>query len=383
GIARPLLQGSPFQARHADLLVILTEGALLVSLFCAGLRLRVPPTVKGWRIAAVLASLGMLVTVVLATLAARLLLPQLGWAAAVLVAAILAPTDPVLAGDVQIDSTTDRDALRVSLTAEGGINDATAAPLALLALGLLGLVPLGDHGMKWVFQDFLWPMVGGVVLGWLFGRAMGWIVRVLLRRGHGLGWDELLYFGVIILAFGLSRLTATSAFLFVFAAALGPMLRAHTAEDDQEPHREREALAERLRNFGERLGRLVEAGMVMLLGVSLAWVQWSLGAVLLALALLFVVRPLAVFCCIPARALPPAQRRLVAWFGIRGVGSMFYLAYALDAGTNPELSTQLADAVLPAIALSIIVHGISATPLMTWYRARRRGGRHAARKQRR
>jgi NhaP-type Na+/H+ or K+/H+ antiporter len=373
-IVRPALQGSPFQPRHADLLVILTEAALLVSLFSAGLRLRALPTAKGWRIAAVLASLGMLVTVVLTAVAARWLLPGLGWAAAVLVAAILAPTDPVLAGAVQIRSTTDRDALRVSLTAEGGINDATAAPFAMLGLGLLGLVPLGNHGMTWALQDFLWPVAGGLALGWVLGRTLGWMVRMLLRRGHGLAWDDLLYVGFIALAYGLSRLTATSAFLVVFTAALGQMLRAPPQDDGHEPHREREELAERLRDFGERLGRLAEVAMVMMLGLGLAWIRWSLGAVLLAVVLIVVVRPLAVMCCIPSSALPPAQRRLVAWFGIRGVGSMFYLAYALDAGTNPELSLRLADTTLPAIALSIVVHGISATPLMAWYRGRRGRG---------
>jgi NhaP-type Na+/H+ or K+/H+ antiporter len=378
-VVRPSLQGSPFQPQHANLLVVLTEGALLVSLFSCGLRLRVPPTVKGWRIAAVLASLGMLITVVLTTVAAWLLLPGLGWPAAMLVGAILAPTDPVLAGEVQIHSTTDRDGLRVSLTAEGGLNDATAAPFAMLALGVLGLVPLGEHAVTWALQDFAWPMLGGVVLGWLFGHALGIVVRLLLRRGHGLGWDELLYLGVITLAYGLSRLTATSAFLFVFTAALGPMLRPPPTDDGHEAHREREQLAQRLRGFGERLGRLAEVAMVMLLGVGLAWVRWSVGVVLLALVLLAVVRPVAAMCCIPSRALPAAQRRLVAWFGIRGVGSMFYLAYALDAGTNPELSMRLADAALPAIALSIVVHGISATPLMAWYRGLRAGGQAAPR----
>ena len=366
-LLRGRIDASPLGPEHANSLVVVTEVALLASLFSVGLRLRVPPAMRGWRVAGLLASLGMVATVGLGTVAAAWLVPGLGWAASFLVAAILAPTDPVLAGDLQIRSTTDRDALRVALTAEGGLNDATAAPFALLGLGLCGLVPLRAHGLAWAWHDLVWPMAGGIAFGWLFGRVLGRAMHGLLGRGHGLGWDELLYLGVITLAFGLSRLTATSAFLFVFTAALGPLIAPRSMPRGEGMLAESEALAERLRGFGERCGRLAEVAMVMLLGAGMAWVHWSWGTAAFALAMLLLVRPLAVLLSVPRGSLPPAQRRLVAWFGIRGVGSMYYLALAMNAGTSPELSTRLADAALPAIALSIIVHGISATPLMTWY----------------
>jgi len=155
----------PTAPARADMLVIITEIAVLISLFAVGLQLRVPWTLKGWRVALVLAGGTMLATIALATLAGAWLMPGLGWAGALLLAGILAPTDPVLASEVQIRSHHDRDAVRVALTAEGGLNDATALPVVLLALGLLGIGDLGPGGTRWLWHDLAWPIAGGALLG--------------------------------------------------------------------------------------------------------------------------------------------------------------------------------------------------------------------------
>ncbi len=362
----------PTAPARADMLVIITEIAVLISLFAVGLQLRVPRTLKGWRVALVLAGGTMLVTIALATLAGAWLMPGLGWAGALLLAGILAPTDPVLASEVQIRSRHDRDAVRIALTAEGGLNDGTALPVVMLALGLLGIGDLGPGGTRWLWHDLAWPIAGGALLGWAFGRVLGRVIHALQRHGHGLGWDELMYLGIITVAYGLSRLTETSAFLFVFAAALGlfrrsPQAVASLARAGVEP----DELAERLLAFGHRCGRLVEVVMVLLMGLAMPWVQWRGEPLVYAALLLVVIRPLSVFLTIPGRALPRTQRRMVAWFGIRGVGSLFYLALVIDSGLSPTLAADLMNATLPAIALSILLHGVSATPLMALYRRRR------------
>ena len=371
----------PTAPARADMLVIITEIAVLISLFAVGLQLRLPWTLKGWRVALVLAGVTMIVTIALATLAGAWLMPGLGWAGALLLAGILAPTDPVLASEVQIRSPDDRDAVRVALTAEGGLNDGTALPVVMLALGLLGIGELGTGGVRWAWHDLAWPIAGGALLGWGFGRVLGRTIHALQRRGHGLGWDELMYLGIITVAYGLSRLTETSAFLFVFAAALGlfrrtPGVVASLARAGVEP----DELADRLLSFGHRCGRLVEVVMVLLLGFAMPWVQWRGEPLAYAVLLLLVIRPLSVFLTIPGRALPKAQRRIVAWFGIRGVGSLCYLALVIDSGLSANLAKYLVDATLPAIALSIVLHGVSATPLMSLYRRRRV---HARRDKRR
>ena len=360
----------PTAPERADMLVVITEIAVLISLFTVGLQLRVPWTFKGWRVAAMLASATMVATIAFATLAGVWLMPGLGWAGALLLAGILAPTDPVLASEVQIRSRIDRDAGRVALTAEGGLNDGTALPVVMLALGLLGIGQLGDHGLHWLWYDLLWPIAGGALLGWAFGRGLGKLIHRLLRQGHGLGWDELLYLGIITVAYGLSRLTETSSFLFVFAAALGlfkrtPQAAASLARAGVGP----DELSDRLLAFGHRCGRLVEVVMVLLLGFAMPWVHWRGEPLVYAGLLLVVIRPLSVLLTLPT--LPKTQRRIVAWFGIRGVGSLFYLALVLDSGLPADMATTLVNATLPAIALSVLLHGVSATPLMAMYRRRR------------
>ena len=361
----------PTAPERADMLVIITEIAVLISLFAVGLQLRMPWTLKGWRVAAILASATMLVTIALATLAGFWLMPGLGWAGALLLAGILAPTDPVLASEVQIRSQNDRDAVRVSLTAEGGLNDGTALPIVMLALGLLGIGDLGVGATRWLWHDLAWPIAGGALLGWCFGRALGKLIHWLLRRGHALAWDELLYLGIITVAYGLSLLTDTSSFLFVFAAALGlfrrsPKSTASLARAGVEP----DELGDRLLAFGHRCGRLVEVVMVLLLGFAMPWVHWRGEPLMYAALLLVVIRPLSVFLTVPGSEMPKTQRRVVAWFGIRGVGSLFYLALVIDSGIAPALAVDLVNATLPAIALSVLLHGVSATPLMALYRKR-------------
>ena len=362
----------PTAPQRADMLVIITETAVLISLFAVGLQLRMPWTLRGWRVAALLASVTLVVTIALATLAGLWLMPSLGFAGALLLAGILAPTDPVLASEVQIRSRNDRDAVRVALTAEGGLNDGTALPVVMLALGLLGIGQLGDHGGHWLWHDLAWPIAGGALLGWGFGRLLGRVIHALLRNGHGLAWDELMYLGIITVAYGLSRLTETSSFLFVFAAALGLFRRpSHELTSLAPPAVETDGVADRLLAFGHRCGRLVEVTMVLLMGFAMPWVQWRGEPLAYAALLLVVIRPLSVFLTIPGRAMPWAQRRVVAWFGIRGVGSLFYLALVTDSGLAQPLVNELVNATLPAIALSVLLHGVSATPLMGLYRKRR------------
>jgi NhaP-type Na+/H+ or K+/H+ antiporter len=362
----------PTAPERADMLVIITEIAVLISLFAVGLQLRMPGTLKGWRVAGILAGPTMLATIALATLAGFWLMPGLGWAGALLLAGILAPTDPVLASEVQVRSQDDRDAVRVALTAEGGLNDGTALPVVMLALGLLGIGELGAHGVRWLWHDLAWPIAGGALLGWAFGRGLGKMIHKLLRNGHGLLWDELLYLGIITVAYGLSRVTETSSFLFVFAAALGlfrrsPQATASLAKAGVEP----DELADRLLAFGHRCGRLVEVVMVLLLGFAMPWVHWRGEPLVYAALLLVVIRPLSVFLTVPG--MPKTQRRIVAWFGVRGVGSLFYLALVIDSGLSPALCVDLVNATLPAIALSVLLHGVSATPLMALYQRRRAG----------
>ena len=215
------------------LLERLTEIAVLISLFTSGLKLELPLKDKRWRIPLQLASVSMVVTVGAIT-AVGVFLMGLSLGASVLLGAILAPTDPVLASDVQVANPGDRDRLRFGLTGEGGLNDGTAFPFIMLGLGLLGLHELGDSsgfmevvgisgftGWRWWSVDVAWAVFGGLGLGYALGALVG-RATIFLRTRHleALGSDEFIALGLIALTYGLALLSLTYGFLAVFAAGL-------------------------------------------------------------------------------------------------------------------------------------------------------------------
>jgi NhaP-type Na+/H+ or K+/H+ antiporter len=354
-------------ARQSRALELLTEAAVLISLFGVGLRLKLAPRSRAWRVPLLLAGPGMLFTTLLAALAAHWLL-GLPAAAALLLAAVLSPTDPVLASDVQLHHSGDRDSVRLSLSAEGGLNDGAAFPLVLLALGLLGAHPLGTLWWRWWTVDVLWAGAVGGLLGWGCGMAMGRVLALLRRTGSGPQSEEFLVLGMIALTYGIALGCKGLGFVAVFAAAVAlahaegqPHAGAAPAADDV-------TRAQQLLRFALQCERLMEVVVVLVVGAALAYVQWQWPLLAYAAAMLLIVRPAVVLLLLPKRLMGASQRRLVAWFGIRGVGSVYYLSFALQHGA-PALPL-LIDATLVTIAASIVAHGISATPLMGWYRRR-------------
>ncbi|MDF2762884.1 MAG: sodium/hydrogen exchanger, partial [Thermomicrobiales bacterium] len=197
-----------------------TEVAVIVSLFTAGLKLRVPLRDPLWRLPIVLASWSMALTVGLIALVGVAAL-EMPFGAAILLGAVLAPTDPVLASDVQVSGPRDRDRLRFTLTGEAGFNDGTAFPFVMLGLGLLGLHETGEGGWRWLAVDVLWAIPGGLLVGALLGTATGRLI-LFLRREHkeAVGLDDFLALGLIALSYGTALLLHTYGFLAVFAAGL-------------------------------------------------------------------------------------------------------------------------------------------------------------------
>ena len=381
--------------RHSAVLERLTEAAVIVSLFTAGLKLRVPWRDPRWRLPVALASLSMAVTVGLVALAGVTLL-ALPLGAAVLLGAVLAPTDPVLASDVQVERPDDADRLRFALTGEAGFNDGSAFPFVMLGLGLLGLHELGADGLRWIGVDLVWAVAGGLGIGALLGTALGRLV-VHLRATHrqAVGLDDFLALGLIALSYGAALLASAYGFLAVFAAGLA--LRRierlaggdaeEAAEDLDVGDEEEEAatharkapayMAKALLGFNERLERIAEVALVVVTGALLPLRAFPVEMLWFVPLLFLVVRPLSVWLGTAGARASGLQRRLIAWFGIRGIGSFYYLMFAAQHGLEPGLAERLADYTLVVIAASILVHGISVTPLMRVYehRQRARGAR--------
>jgi NhaP-type Na+/H+ or K+/H+ antiporter len=377
--------------RDAPLIERVAEVAVLISLFSAGLKLRIPLSEGRWRLPVRLAFGSMALTVGLIALAGILGL-GLPLGAAILLGGLLAPTDPVLASDVQVDHPGDRDRLRFSLTGEAGLNDGSAFPFVMLGLGLLGLHELGAYGWRWLAIDVLWSVAGGLAIGWLLGMLVGRLV-LYLRREHkeAVGLDDFLGLGLIALAYGTALLLHTYGFLAVFAAgqALRRIEMRANGEQDIEPPIEAMPpggateraeqlatdpdqapayMAQAVLGFNEQLERIGEVAVVVLVGGILSASRVPAATLWFTPLLFLLIRPISVWLGALGSRSSGAQRRLIAWFGIRGIGSVYYLAYAAEHGLDPVLAQQLGALVLSLVAVSIVVHGISVTPLMRRYR---------------
>jgi NhaP-type Na+/H+ or K+/H+ antiporter len=338
-----------------------------------------------------LAFLSMMVTVGLVSLIGVALL-GLPLGAAILLGAILSPTDPVLASDVQVSSPEDRDHVRFGLTGEAGMNDGTAFPFLMLGLGLLGYHDLGAFGWKWLAIDVLWSIPVGLLTGAAAGVAVGKLVLYLRRNFQtATGFDDFLTLGLIALSYGAALLLHSYGFLAVFAAGLA-LRRVEQQErpaTGEEVEDERDLEDEELQvhpataptylmramlGFNEQLEHIGEAALVVAVGAMLSAGIFTGDAFWFVPVLFLLVRPIAVKLGLLGMPVAESQRRLMTWFGIRGIGSIYYLTYAIEHGLEGRHAETIAGLTLVVIVSSAIVHGISVTPLMTWYGRRAEAG---------
>jgi len=314
----------------------------------------------------------------------------LGWwvmglapSTALLLGGVLAPTDPVLASDVQVEGpTTDEedeseidetDEVRFALTSEAGLNDGLAFPFVQAAIMLAATGPFATT--TWV----AWDLIGRVAVGVVLGIAVGWALAKIafgsnqpsLRTSES--GEPLMALAAVLLSYGLAELAHGYGFLAVFSCAM----TMRSAERGHDYH----AL---MHQVIERLERLLTLIVLLMLGVALTnglLTELTWQAALVAVLLVLAVRPAtAMFALVvrPPRTSPrvgdavlgPRERAATAFFGVRGVGSIYYLAYASNHAHFGHLSL-LWSTVGFTITLSVIVHGVTATPVMRWLDARR------------
>ncbi|GAB6042843.1 cation:proton antiporter [Endothiovibrio diazotrophicus] len=388
---------TPRPLEDAALLERAAEVAVLISLFSVGLKLGLPLSNRHWLLPLRLAFVSMTVTVGLIALAAAwgLGLPP---GAAILLGAILAPTDPVLASSVQVESSGDRDRLRFSLTGEGGFNDGAAFPFVMLGLGLLGVHDLGTWGWRWLVLDVLWATAAGLLIGGLLGLLIGRLV-VFLRARHqeSVGLDEFLALGLIGLAYGTAVLCHGYGFLAVLAAGIALQRvkessgRAHDpaeagptptdgpadgpandrclarSGDATHPDHASAYMMQAVRGFNEQMERIAELAIVLVVGAMLPLAAPPAGTVAFLALLFLVIRPASVWLGLLGAPVSADQRVMIAWFGIRGIGSVYYLMFAINHGLPRAFVEPIVAITLAAVTASIIVHGISVRPMMRQY----------------
>ena len=356
----------------SGLLERFTEIAVIISLFSAGLKLRIVPKDRLWREPLRLAFISMTVTVALIA-AAGVTVLGLPLGVAVILGAALAPTDPVLASEVQVADPGDRDRLRFALTGEAGLNDGTAFPFILLGLGLMGLHEVGAGFSRWILVDVVWAIVGGLAVGALLGRGVGLLTRRIRRQSEEeIVLDDFLAIGLIALAYGAALMIHAYGFLAVFAAGLSVRPGPPVTEQSRESEAKAAHVSRAVLLFNEQMERIAELAIVILVGGMLSAEYLPLGLAWFIPFLFLIVRPVSVTVGLIGMKIPNYRRLLLSWFGIRGIGSIYYLMFALNRGVPRDEAAQITALVLSVVAFSAILHGMSVSPLMKWYETRRR-----------
>lgn len=334
----------------------LTELVVIISLMGAGLKLDRPPGLKAWGTTWRLLAVTMPLTI---AAVAWLGMAGLGFslAMALLLGAAMAPTDPVLAADVQVGPprSGDEDEVRFGLTSEAGLNDALAFPFVHLAI-LASLGGLAAGGLTdWFTIKVVWKILAGAAVGWGVGRAFGFLIFHSETTGlHRLG-DGLVALAATLVAYAATELAHGYGFLAVFVAAV-------TIRGWERDH----AFHQQMHDFSDQIERLLIMLLLVLFGGALAnglldSLTWSDAAI--ALVILLVVRPAAGLVAMIGAPLPWREKLLLAFLGIRGVGSVYYVAYGLNHGDFGS-SERLWAIVGLVILASIVIHGVTATPLL-------------------
>ncbi|WP_369214906.1 cation:proton antiporter [Streptomyces flavofungini] len=349
---------------HRLLTEHVTELCVIIALMGAGLALNRPVGRRLWASTWRLLGVTMLLTVAVTAVVAWWLLD---WppAAALLLAAVLAPTDPVLASEVRVGEPTedehDEDEVRFALTSEAGLNDGLAFPLTYGAIALAAAAGAGwSTGWvgTWVLEDVVLKSVLGVVCGLLVGRVLGWLFfrtrsPVLRLAEYREGFVAL---AATFLAYGITEVAGGYGFLAVFTAACAVRAaeRAHGFHNV-------------LHDFVEQIERLLTATLLFLMGAfiasgGLAPLTWQ-GA-LTGLLLLLLIRPLTGWIGLAGSSLRGGERRVVAFYGLRGIGSLYYLAYALGQTDFPVPARELWAVVTFTVLMSVVLHGLTAGPVV-------------------
>lgn len=344
---------------NAQILERVTEFVVIVSLFSSGLKMNRPLRLWAWQTTVRLIGFLMPFSIAAIAMVGHWIL-GLNWGAGVLLGAILAPTDPVLASEVQLAHVNDRDELRFGLTSEGGLNDALAFPFVYFGIYWLKDGNLDNWFSDWLLIDLVWAIAAGILMGALVAKFIVWLDRKLQQfRPIDDLMEDFIALSTILLAYSFTEVINGYGFLAVFVAGLAV----------RKSYRATERPVSQLR-LTERVEKLMEVATLLLLGSLLRiepLLTWADETLIVAGLLIFAIRPLGTWLSTIGANCHPAKRWLLGWFGIRGVGSLYYLSYAFGKGLEGEMGEGIGWIVFMTVVISVILHGISTTPLMNWY----------------
>lgn len=348
----------PIPQKNESLTLHLTELVVIISLMGAGLKIDRVFSFRNWKSPIKLIAITMLLCIAVVSLLGYYFL-GLGLASAVLLGAVLAPTDPVLASDVQVGPPNDstESETKFTLTSEAGLNDGVAFPFTWLAV-TLGLIAAGQESSlwNWFAYDMLYRIIVGIVIGYISGKGIGYLVFKLGDKTKLLNTkDGLLGIAITLLVYGSTEMVHGYGFISVFVCAI-------TFRHYEKKHK----YHGELHSFTDQIERLIVCILLILFGGTLAMgilkpLTWQM--VLFTIIFLLLVRPLAGLLGLSTSALRFKEKLAISFFGIRGMGSIFYLSFGISK-FDFEFQDELWAIISLTILISVMIHGFSATLTM-------------------
>ena len=349
----------PLPMRYPEITERFSEFVVIIALTGAGLKLDRIFSFRKWGITWRLIAVTMPLSIAAITYIAGAWM-GLSWSVALLLGAALAPTDPVLSADVQVGppKSGQEDEVRFGLTSEAGMNDGAAFPFVHLAIALAAAAATGEPWFtRWFTYNVLWEIGAGVGAGYVIGRVFGWLTfHVPAKTKLAKTGDGLIALSATLVSYGLTELIHCYGFLAVFVTAL-TFRHAHRDHDFQ---LEMHALTEQVERIAMMVLLLLFGGA--LVSGLLAPLQWI--DVVAAIVILLIVRPVTGLIGMVGHKADWQERLTLAFFGIRGVGSIYYLAYGLNHIDKVPGADRLWAVVGLIILMSILMHGITVTPIM-------------------
>jgi len=329
-----------------------SELIVIISLAAAGLAIDLPASWKNWQPTWRLLGIAMPLTIA-AIAALGVYLCGLPLATALLLGAVMAPTDPVLARSVQVGApNSDQSGESTALTSEAGLNDGLAFPFVWLAILLSPALISEFSPAQWLGYYAVYKVIGGVVVG----IAVGWVITKFLFSPLGDATNEranpaLIVLGATFVAYGAAEFIGTYGFLSVFVAArAGRNFAKNTSAEPYENSAHKSA---------DQLEAILMAVLLLWLGAFIGtyiWHQWIWADLIIALAIIFMIRPLAAGLSLLGLTCEKQSRPKIIFFGIRGMGSIFYVAYAMTHAQfeQPEAIWRICALT---ILISAAIHG--------------------------
>lgn len=333
----------------------ISELAVIISLMGTGLKINTRFRLKTWAVPFKLVFYTMIICIAVTAIYTWNVF-GISISSALLIGAVLAPTDPVLASDVQVNEPLQKkdENIRFALTAEAGMNDGMAFPFTWLAVAvaLIYSETIPQELTTWFLYDFCFRIITGIVAGFILGKIIAYLLFTLSKKIKFLKTDDgFVAIAATLMVYGITELIHGYGFIAVFVSAI----TIRNSEMYHEYHI-------RLHSFTEQTERILVAIILILFGGSLVsgildGLDWKV--VLFSLLFIFIIRPLAGLVSVQGKGFTLKEKLCISFFGIRGIGSFFYLAFALDQ-TVFDNEEKIWASTGMVVLLSILIHGATA-----------------------